>query len=138
MIRSLVGIGLITLTLGSNGALASPITCRNLLSRAHPSTEEDFPRDSNTFRVYLDAPEALTAEAHYTNAQSAARLAISSAGCLNSDISFIENWEEYNGCREVVPNNPATMVCVVASNLGYFFVMQDLLEWTNVTWNRWD
>lgn len=134
----MLATGMAVTTMSASEPFALALDCRERLATANLSDGERGPRDSNTFRIYMEGDESDTAEAHMANARKAVELAVASAGCLSSDLRFWDDWQDYNGCNEIVAGNQTTRVCVVAANVGYFFVMDDLLSWTNVVWNRWD
>jgi len=41
-------------------------------------------------------------------------------------------------CKNILGNDDSTKVCYVSTNVGYFFVMKDMLDSVNVIFNRWD
>jgi len=41
-------------------------------------------------------------------------------------------------CNNVVPKDNYTRVCYVETNIGYFFIMRDMLDGVNIIYNRWD
>lgn len=41
-------------------------------------------------------------------------------------------------CKNIIGNDDATKVCYISTNVGYFFVMKDMMENVNVIYNRWD
>ncbi|OIQ17073.1 MAG: hypothetical protein BM556_12720 [Bacteriovorax sp. MedPE-SWde] len=41
-------------------------------------------------------------------------------------------------CRELIPGKAYSSSCIAESELGYFFVNQDMLGNVNLVFNRWD
>ena len=59
--------------------------------------------------------------------------------CDKNDFGFNLSDTENNKCAEIIAGNPMSQVCYLESkNLGYFFVIRDLLDGANIIWNRWD
>lgn len=41
-------------------------------------------------------------------------------------------------CKNIMQHDPFTRVCYVSTEIGYFFIMRDMLDGVNVIFNRWD
>ena len=65
---------------------------------------------------------------------------LKSEGCNISKLKFNKGFSgnSENHCRKIHPEVEESRVCFIQSNIGYFFLMDDLLGHTNITYNRWD
>lgn len=106
----------------SQVAWASPSCGEKLLDR--------FQVDSKAYQVSADLDESMSQQAQ---ARELVRRLLAKMQCGSEEVTLNKIT-----CRRIVPNNPITQVCHVSANIGYFFVMKDMLTTGNVVFNRWD
>ena len=53
--------------------------------------------------------------------------------CPNEKIEFKDTV-----CKNLVARDSTTKVCYINTDIGYFFVMRDMLDGVNIIYNRWD
>jgi len=131
ILKSVLALGLLILL--SQAINASPKECvDNLLVDSHVDSSHfivdnnDVPRDFG--RDYL-------AQAIYI-----IRILIDQNDCAPKDINFGQgpHGRSHSRCEKIISNREHTRVCYVETNLGYFFVSQDLLDSYNISFSRWD
>lgn len=83
--------------------------------------------DSHVFRVKEPMNLLETGQAKEMILKAIKRL------CKKDEIQF-----DVLACNQIVPDNASSVVCYAETNIGYFFVHNDMINTTTVTWNRYD
>ncbi len=97
--------------------------------------------DSTAFSLDLNELELREyGNDHLARATALVRETLKRKGCSKSAANFAQgpDREARSRCQEVVKGHEHTRVCVVESNLGYFFVTTDFLTTAHIIFNRWD
>lgn len=99
-------------------------------STCHEKLSENYTKESRAFQIHDEVA---------LNGDSAEALIISVLQKLDC------RWDEANPiairqkrCRDIIPNKQATRACYLETNVGYFFVLADMMGFKNIIWNRWD
>ena len=91
---------------------------------------DGFASDSRSFHVMADLDFDMPQEEQN---KILIERAIRQVGCEMSDLTI-----ESITCRQIVEGSWSSEVCYITSQLGYFFVMKDMVDTANVVFNRWD
>ncbi|OUR99899.1 hypothetical protein A9Q84_02395 [Halobacteriovorax marinus] len=95
----------------------------------------DYSQDSGAFKVAdyeLNGEFEVTPESYSVEALDKL---FSNIGCV---ASVREKAAVKISCKEIMPGNPASSVCYLENELGYFFISKDMLDTVNIVFNRWD
>lgn len=131
IVKSLIALGLLVLL--SQGIQASARDCISNLT--NNSLQDTFNYSVHADDVDRDFGKDYLAEAIYT-----VRILTEREGCSRADINFGQgpHGRSHSRCSKIIRNQEHTRVCYVETNLGYFFLIKDLLDNINITYSRWD
>lgn len=117
----------------SQTIFASAETCINKVT-------QDNRYDSRS--LTFNADEYVFENDHVGDSYNLIRLFIERKGCGRKDIRFTAGPGSVRSgkavCNNVAKGYHHSRVCYVESNIGFFFVMRDMMNGATVVYNRWD
>ena len=119
--------------LTSQVIFANPETCIKRIT-------QDNRYDSRS--LTFNADEYVFENDHVGDSYNLIRLFIQRKGCSRKDVRFTAGPGSLNSgkavCNNIARSYPHSRVCYIESNIGFFFVMRDMMNGATVVYNRWD
>ena len=104
---------------------------------------EGFSADSLPYQLNTDevgdglAEDESAFDMNLRTAREAVAILLDSMDCGSDDPELAIDEERAN-CATLSPDEAFTTVCYLPAGIGYFLVSNDLVQTTNVIFNRWD
>ncbi|MEZ4743039.1 MAG: hypothetical protein R3B45_11415 [Bdellovibrionota bacterium] len=86
--------------------------------------------DSNAIKVWADLGDDMEKE---DQVKTLIARAIEKVGCDQGEVIATNI-----SCKNIDPDHSWAEVCYAEADIGYFFVMKDMVDTANVVFNRWD